>query len=149
MIVDAKFRGRWRNLEWLAVALQPVAASMARPHAVTWVPAHRPSRRHGGIDPGAMLARRLAEYLGVPLVRTLARADTQPQVSRGRAERQRGPRLVGYGKPLASMLVVDDVLTTGASLRAAAWTLRERGAVCVTAAVVAHAANSRPTRPPT
>lgn len=104
---------------------------------VTWVPC-TPSRRLArGFDPAELLARALARRLGLRTRRCLKRLDDDPQTGRDRPGRLEGPRLRPSGQRLGGrVLVIDDVCTTGSTLRTAAATLRSAGADAVVAAVV-------------
>lgn len=73
--------------------------------------------------------------------------DTAPQSRLSREERQRNVRGAFMVEPLAlarlqgrALVLVDDVMTSGASLRAAALALRQAGASAVSALVVARTA---------
>ncbi len=104
---------------------------------VTWVPASRQGARARGYDQGRVLARAVARGLGVPARRLLVRRPGPKRMGADRARRLAGPDL---RCPVASPLrvvVVDDVLTTGASLAAAGWALRAAGAERITGLVVA------------
>ncbi len=100
--------------------------------AVVPVPLHWRRRRARGYDQAALLARPVAKSLGVPaLLRGLQRVRNTPrQVDLPHAERQRNIagafaswRLQGVGR----VLLVDDVRTTGATLRAASDALKAGG----------------------
>ena len=100
--------------------------------AVVPVPLHWRRRRARGYDQAALLARPMAKSLGVPaLLRGLRRVRNTPsQVDLPHAERQRNIagafapwRLHGVGR----VLLVDDVRTTGATLRAASEALKVGG----------------------
>ena len=103
---------------------------------VTWVPCS-PQRRCGrGFDPAELLARALARRLRLKARPALRRDDDQPQTSRDRAGRLAGPTLRAVGRPVAGrVLLVDDVCTTGSTLRVAAEALRTHGASTVMAVV--------------
>jgi predicted amidophosphoribosyltransferase len=128
-------------------AVGPLGAALASlvgddHDAVTWVPASATRRRRNGFDHGEVLARSVASSIGLPCRRLLRRTDpaTGGQTGRGRVERLAGPALVGRassGAAIARVLVVDDVRTTGASLRSAAAVLRANGAVEVVGATLA------------
>ena len=98
---------------------------------VTWVPASSDRRRRRGFDQGELLARSIARRLRVPVRKTLRRTDDHPQTARELAGRLVGPDFAGVGRRLRfkpSVVVVDDVCTTGSTLRSAAASLRSRGA---------------------
>ena len=115
-----------------AAALGPLAASSPSPAA--------PLRlRARGYDPGELIAARCADLLGLPLARCLARRTDRRQVGRSRAERLAArPRIRATGPVPARVLLIDDVMTTGSTLAAAAAILRAAGCERVEGAVFAH-----------
>lgn len=104
---------------------------------VTWVPASPRQRSQRGYDQGRLLARAAARRLGCPHQRLLRRVDEVPQTGRSRAERLEGPQLRARGSLTGNVLLVDDVRTTGASIRTSAAVLRHAGATSVTTMAVA------------
>ena len=124
-------------------AVTPIADRMASVVAapqvvdvVTWVPCSPTRRSQRGFDPAELLARAVARRLGLRARAMLRRLDDEPQTARSREGRLAGPRLaVRAGRVRGSVLVVDDVCTTGSTLRAAAAALRAGGAAAVVAAV--------------
>jgi len=120
---------------------------------VTWVPASPARRRQRGFDQGELLARAIARRLRLPVRKTLRRVDNIPQTARELEGRLIGPEFAATGRRLRfkpTVLLVDDVFTTGSTLRSAATVLRSRGAgevhglVATQAIVPSGAAESRP-----
>ncbi len=108
------------------------------------VPLHPQRRRERGYNQSALLARELARHTSLPVVEgaLLRVTPTQPQVGLNAAERVenvRGAFRCG-GDDLSEqrVLLVDDVLTTGATLRACAQALLEGGAQGVWGLTLAH-----------
>jgi ComF family protein len=105
---------------------------------VTWVPTTAERRRRRGFDQAELVARVVARQLGLPCRRLLDRAPGPAQTGRSRAERMVRPKLRAHPAVDGQrVLVIDDVVTTGASLGAAADALRRAGAVRVQRAAVA------------
>lgn len=110
--------------------------------AVVAVPLHWRRRLARGYNQAERIARPLADFLGLPLLAGLARRRATPPQSRlGREERlanlHRAFRVPRSGRVRGlRLLLVDDVATTGATLDAAASTLKAAGAAAVTALTV-------------
>jgi predicted amidophosphoribosyltransferase len=108
--------------------------------AVVAVPAAPRRRRLRGFDPAELIAASAARRLELDLAMPLRRADGPRQVGRRRTERlATPPRVRAVAEPPRAVLLVDDVLTTGATLRACATALRGAGTVEIQAAVFARA----------
>lgn len=141
---------KYRQRRDLAVRLAPALADrIDRPvDVVTWLPTTAARRRARGYDQARLLARATAARLGGPPVRRLLRRRAgPPQTGSSAPARAIGPAFVAR-RALggARVLVVDDVVTTGASLRAAAGALRRAGASSVVGLALARTPLKAPGR---
>jgi ComF family protein len=126
--LGALMAARWRRAAAGGDALVPV-------------PIHESRRRERGFDQAELLAVACGRRLGLPVRRSLERQErTAAQHALGRADRARnvgGAFSVRSGhEPTVRgrwLIVVDDVMTTGATLGACAAALREAGAAAVSA----------------
>ncbi|QNP39448.1 ComF family protein [Lysobacter solisilvae (ex Woo and Kim 2020)] len=127
----------------LSQLLAESTAGLPRPDALVPVPLHRARLRRRGYDQALELARPLACALDLPLrVDLLQRLRaTAPQSELSAAARRRNLRgafAVAPHAPLpARVALVDDVMTTGATLHAAADALKRAGVQHVEAWVCA------------
>jgi ComF family protein len=125
----------------LVEAMAAQIAANAPPHvlasgALVPVPLHPARLRRRGFNQAAGLAAAVAARSGLPLADCLARSgDRSTQVGRDRRERLRG--IAGSvrvcGAAPAEAILVDDVITTGATLAACAEALRAAGSTYVSA----------------
>jgi ComF family protein len=122
---------------WRAVA-GALGAAMASVNgfpadAITWVPLSRSRRSRRGYDQAAALATSVSSLLRVPSVCMLERTrDTPAQATRTGRERRKAMsgafRWAARDPPPPRVLLVDDVLTTGATAAECARVLRSAGA---------------------
>jgi len=144
-----KYRNRRAAVRHLGGLLaRRVLATGRVPDAVTWAPTTTNRRQRRGFDHAELIARATARALGVPCVRLLRRVDDAgPQVGRGRAQRLAAPAFVARRTSVGSVLLVDDVVTTGATLAAASGALRTAGVHTVVPAALAGTPPPRHSRP--
>ena len=128
-----KFHGDLAAGRLLAQWMLDACAGLPRPDALVPVPLHRARLRSRGYDQALELARPLARALRVPLCADVLqrRRATAPQSELSALQRRRNVRaafVVRDHIPLpAHVVLVDDVMTTGATLHAAAIALRRAG----------------------
>lgn len=158
----AHFRGPIRDLlhafkyngaTWLCSDLADLLEASVRHHyareridCVCPVPLHARRLRERGYNQATLLGRELARRLDVPcfadLLRRTRYTETQTHLDAG--ERRRNAAGIFASKPILApwlhdraVLVVDDVMTTGATVGDAARALRAAGAARVLVATVA------------
>ena len=111
------------------------------PELVVPIPLHPRRLRERGFNPAALLARNLSRAWGVPWNPVALRRlrDTPSQTTLDRDARQANVRdaFQAHGKQPAHVCVLDDVVTTGATLEAAARALHAAGSTRVTAVCAA------------
>ncbi len=116
---------------------------------LTWVPVGFLRRLRRGYDQGQLLAEALGQELGCKCVRTLKKIrNTPPQSGIGDAARRRANVLGAYRAVNTAqfagkrVLLLDDVITTGATASECSRVLLTAGAMEVNLAVLAVAAHS-------
>jgi len=124
---------------WLAQRVGPLDVDLVVPAPSAWTTMWR-----RGFAPAVLLAEPVATSLGRPLCRALRRLPGRRQAAVGRRQRAGNVHVLAR-LPIptgARVLLVDDVLTTGATATACADALREAGAASVHLLVAAAARQS-------
>ncbi len=136
-----KYRGNRAMGRALALLLRPSLARVGVVDALVAVPLHRSRLRERGYNQAQEMARVLARALDVPaLMRGIARHVATPaQAGQGAIARRRSvARAFRVERDLSGLRVaiVDDVVTTGATVNALAVELKAAGAArCIVLAV--------------
>jgi len=129
------------KLRGLRAAAEPLVAALHRRalesgivgDRVTWVPARPGDVRVRGYDHAHVLAAGMAARLGLPGTALLTRARTvEDQAGLSAAQRRLNLRDAFRSRPCrGGIVLVDDVVTTGATAQACARALRAAGAARV------------------
>ena len=130
-----KFEGRPALATILAEGMAVGLRTRPRPDFIIAVPLHPVRRRERGHDQAAGLARALARVIEVPVIEGALERTRATEAQSGLGPRARRRNLRGAfqvrgasGLGRRRVWVVDDVLTTGATLHEAMATLRAAGA---------------------
>lgn len=134
---------KYRGQERLAIPLGNWMAEVARTHfrsnrfaAITFVPLHISRLQQRGFNQSERLAKEIGKRMSLPVVPLLERTRATPsQSQRGRLERlsalqdafQLSQKELGSVIANQEILLVDDVYTTGTTLRECAKPLRQAG----------------------
>ncbi|MCC7449417.1 MAG: ComF family protein [Anaerolineae bacterium] len=146
-----KYKGQWRYAKPLSERLQvELTRSGWMPTLITAAPLHEARLRERGYNQSALLAEPVAQSFRLPFRPDAIQRirDTRPQVGLGRQERQINVADAFHAEPTLvknqQIVIVDDVYTTGATLRSCASALLEAGAMQVWAITVASAKHPDP-----
>ena len=111
---------------------------------ITWVPLSRRRLRRRGYDQARLLAEELAGRMGLPCAALLRKTRDNPAQSGTGNAAKRKANVAGLYEPVQPelfqgkrVLLVDDIVTTGATLSECAKTLHTAGAARVSAITVA------------
>ena len=138
LVAALKFRRLLPVADLMAERIHWLAPAHMLSGAIVPVPPAPLRTRRRGFDPTGEIAAALAELLETSVEPCLARRGGARQVGRRRAERvAHPPRVHARCEVPRSVLLVDDVLTTGATLTACAKALRAAGAARVVAVTFA------------
>lgn len=111
---------------------------------VSWVPLSTQRRRKRGYDQAKLLAKGIAENIGLPCEKTLIKIRNNPAQSKTKNAAQRSKNVIGayrvndkFDVRDKNILLIDDVVTTGSTLSECARVLRRAGANKVYCAAIA------------
>lgn len=133
VVARVKYRNARGAVSWLAAEMLQRLPTPTNLDVITWAPTTPQHRRSRGFDHAELLARAVGRKAKLPVRALLTRLPGPAQTGAGRNERKEGPRF--RARPDVAhchVLLVDDVVTTGATLAAGAAALRRGGATSVT-----------------
>ena len=116
---------------------------------ISWVPLHRTRKRSRGYDQAELIARELSRLSGFPCERLLKKTvNIAPQSSIKGGIKERKENISNVYAPVNRLqiegkriLIVDDIVTTGATLGECASVLKKNGAAEIQAITVARGRN--------
>ncbi|MBI2038920.1 MAG: ComF family protein [Candidatus Niyogibacteria bacterium] len=138
-----KYRGSRDIASALAELLADALKKNPRDTEIVAIPTTAARRHERGFNQAELLGRALAAQLNLPFADALVKIrETPPQSTLKRNERLKNLRGAfaarGDHIPQKTVIIVDDISTTGATLIEAARALKKSGAQTVIGAVVAH-----------
>ena len=115
-----------------------------QPELITWVPISRKRLRRRGYDQDRLLAEEIARLLNIPCERMLEKIRHNAPQSGKKGIEERRENVQGVYRSTApcfgeQILLVDDIVTTGSTLSAAAEVLKQAGAEKVIGLTLARA----------
>lgn len=142
LILMLKYQRTYSVAGLLAKIINNQIDTAASFNLITSVPAASKHARSRGYNQAELIAKALAKYTGINYRETLARLGQSRQVGTERNKRikqMRGSMYAGRQKHIngARILLVDDVITTGATVTEAARVLKQAGAKYIWAAAAA------------
>ena len=151
LILRLKFGGDTRAASLLAPAMADTLGEY-RPDVLIPVPLNRRRERDRGFNQAELLARLVGASAGIPCMNALVRPRCTKRQSSLKTPAERGRNVLDAFKPAPgavvsgmSVLLVDDVRTSGATALACADVLKKAGAaeICLLVAAVAPGAGRR------
>ena len=142
LLQSLKYDGNLALTRILAEPLSHLAAAQAKPDMIIAMPLHAARLRARGFNQALEIAKVIGKHLAIPVHAEVCQRtrDTPPQVSLPWKERDKNIKgafaceINLSGKKIA---LVDDVMTTGATLNELSKVLRKQGAAEISAWVVA------------
>jgi predicted amidophosphoribosyltransferase len=137
-----KYRNQRSSLRFLGDALVDrlvveKSRSLCRIDLITWAPTTDLRKIERGHDHAELIARYVAKQLQISCRKVLTRLSDHPQTGKSRDARLVGPVFTAEKLNAEHVLIIDDVVTTGATLNSASHALYQAGAGLVTCMAVA------------
>jgi len=133
LVLGLKYGKKRSNARSLAdIVVEAISWDGFTCDVVTWAPTTSRHQQDRGMDHAELIARHVGVLLVLPTKRLLRRVNTVSQTGLDRDERLISPEFVA--RPLGrhrNVLIIDDVVTTGATFRAAIQAIVAVGALSV------------------
>ncbi len=143
IVQSYKYGGsRWLSAFMAQTMLHAAADAHIQFDCICHVPLHSMKRRKRGFDQAQLLAKRIAELTGKPCLAAIKRVRNTPSQTKLNAVERKTNMRGAFEAAQAvqgSVLLVDDVLTTGATVSECADVLKTAGAQSVTVLTFARA----------
>ncbi len=142
LVHGLKYRNARRLLPWLGQAMGELVP--AEVDVITWAPTSSSHRRERGFDQAYLLAKAISRCTRISCRPLLVRVGHRSQTGLGRQERLTGVQFRARQAHGLRVLLVDDVVTTGATLSAASAELARQGVDAVHGIVMARTPDEGP-----
>lgn len=129
-ILAAKYQNERQYLREFAqdIALRLQDHEVTPQTVVTWAPTSDERRRSRGVDQSEILARHVAAFLHLPTKQLLRKVTQNTQTGAPRAQRLVQVKFIAkVPRHVRAVIVIDDVVTTGATMKAAVVALQSAG----------------------
>lgn len=151
-IIRYKFRGRTAYAKHFARLMHDMIKERIKDdiHYITWVPLGARKLKKRGYDQAYLIAEELGKLMKIPVVKTLKKVRNNKSQHKLKTVSQRRANVVGAYENVnntdiwnKNVLLIDDVLTTGATVFECSRMLKIAGAVNVFVATIAKTPSKR------
>jgi competence protein ComFC len=131
LIIDGKFNGYWKIFDWLAYIIsEKIKILKLKNLALTYVPLTEKVKKQRGFNQTEILAKKISYQLNLPLFRGIIKIkETEFQSHLNYQQRLTNLKdcFTITSTPPQNILIVDDIMTTGATLFEIAQVLKSAG----------------------
>lgn len=140
LIIDFKFKGKLSYGEIISeIMTEKILEKKLKDQVISFVPMHKKKERERGYNQSEILARKIAKYLDLDCIDVFQKVvDTKFQVGLEKLEREDNLKdaFVVKSSP-EEIIIVDDVITTGATIAELTKMAKKAGIKKVTALIAA------------
>ena len=140
LIIDFKFKGKLSYKEIISeIMLEKILEKNLKDEVITFVPMHRKKERERGYNQSEILAREIAKSLDLKCEEVFEKVlDTKYQVGLEKLEREDNIKGAFRVKTFPQeIIVIDDVITTGSTIKELTKIAKDAGIKKVTALIAA------------